>query len=43
MTLSMLTTPWLLERYGYRHTYIGAVTLLMAAAFGGLAAGSIWS
>ncbi|MDQ2734329.1 MAG: MFS transporter, partial [Pseudomonadota bacterium] len=24
MTLSMLTTPWLLERYGYRHTYIGA-------------------
>ncbi|HEY5321577.1 MAG TPA: DHA2 family efflux MFS transporter permease subunit [Caldimonas sp.] len=29
MTLSMLTTPWLLERYGYRHTYIGAVVLLM--------------
>ena len=29
MTLSMLTTPWLLERYGYRHTYIGAVSLLM--------------
>ena len=29
MTLSMLTTPWLLERYGYRHTYIGAVALLM--------------
>ena len=28
MTLSMLTTPWLLGRYGYRHTYIGAVTLL---------------
>ena len=25
MTLSMLTTPWLLERYGYRHTYTGAV------------------
>jgi MFS family permease len=21
MTLSMLTTPWLLERFGYRHTY----------------------
>ncbi len=30
MTLSMLTTPWLLERYGYRHTYFGAVALLMA-------------
>ena len=29
MTLSMLTTPWLLERYGYRHTYCGAVLLLM--------------
>ena len=29
MTLSMLTTPWLLDRYGYRHTYIGAVALLM--------------
>ena len=36
MTLSMLTTPWLLERYGYRHTYFGAVTLLMA---GGIAGG----
>src|SRR5205085_5507408 len=30
MTLSMLTTPWLLSRYGYRHTYTGAVVLLMA-------------
>ena len=29
LTLSMLTTPWLHERYGYRHTYIGAVVLLM--------------
>src|ERR1051325_5499852 len=29
MTLSMLTTPWLFERYGYRHTYAGAVLLLM--------------
>lgn len=36
MTLSMLTTPWLLERYGYRHTYIGAVLLLM---LGGVAGG----
>ena len=30
MTLSMLTTPWLLARYGYRHTYLGAVTVLLA-------------
>jgi EmrB/QacA subfamily drug resistance transporter len=37
MTLSMLTTPWLLDRYGYRHTYTGAVLLLMAGGVvGGL-------
>ncbi|HEY2187008.1 MAG TPA: DHA2 family efflux MFS transporter permease subunit [Caldimonas sp.] len=37
MTLSMLTTPWLLSRYGYRHTYTGAVMLLMAGGVvGGL-------
>jgi EmrB/QacA subfamily drug resistance transporter len=37
MTLSMLTTPWLLERYGYRHVYIGAVLLLMVGGvIGGL-------
>jgi EmrB/QacA subfamily drug resistance transporter len=36
MTLSMLTTPWLLERYGYRHTYFGAVLLLLV---GGIAGG----
>ena len=37
MTLSMLTTPWLLERYGYRHTYTGAVGLLMTGGvIGGL-------
>ena len=36
MTLSMLTTPWLLERFGYRHTYVGAVLLLMC---GGIAGG----
>ena len=40
MTLSMLTTPWLLERYGYRHTYSGAVALLMAGGIlGGIAPG----
>ena len=37
MTLSMLTTPWLLDRYGYRHTYLGAVLLLLAGGIvGGL-------
>src|SRR6185295_1582 len=36
MTISMLTTPWLLDRYGYRHAYIGAVALLMV---GGVAGG----
>ena len=35
MTVSMLTTPWLLSRFGYRRTY-GAVTLLlMAGGIGG--------
>ncbi|WP_027477688.1 MFS transporter [Curvibacter gracilis] len=29
MTVSMLTTPWLLARYGYRRTYSGAVALLL--------------
>lgn len=38
MTLSMLTTPWLLARFGYRHTYLGAVALLGAGGVvGGLA------
>jgi EmrB/QacA subfamily drug resistance transporter len=36
MTLSMLTTPWLLERFGYRHAYVGAVLLLL---IGGVAGG----
>ena len=37
MTVSMLTTPWLLERYGYRHAYCGAMALLMTGGiFGGL-------
>jgi EmrB/QacA subfamily drug resistance transporter len=40
MTLSMLTTPWLLERFGYRHTYCGAVALLMLGGVaGGLSSG----
>ncbi|HWH83756.1 MAG TPA: DHA2 family efflux MFS transporter permease subunit [Burkholderiaceae bacterium] len=37
MTLSMLTTPWLLQRFGYRHTYIAVVALLLAGGvIGGL-------
>jgi EmrB/QacA subfamily drug resistance transporter len=35
MTLSMLTTPWLLERYGYRRTYCGAVVLLLLGGITG--------
>jgi EmrB/QacA subfamily drug resistance transporter len=34
-TVSMLTTPWLLSRYGYRATYVGAVLLLLAGGIGG--------
>ena len=30
MTVSMLTTPWLLARYGYRRTYSGCMGLLLA-------------
>ena len=37
MTVSMLTTPWLLSRYGYRQTYLGCMGLLM---IGGIAGGS---
>ena len=36
MTLSMLTTPWLLGRYGYRRTYIAALSMLM---LGGIVGG----
>jgi len=38
MTVSMPLTPWLLERHGYRRTYVGAVLLLLAGSvIGGLA------
>lgn len=33
MTLSMLLTPWLLNRYGLRRTFIGAAMLLGAGGF----------
>lgn len=36
MTMSMLTTPWLLGRFGYRATYVGCMLLLLA---GGLVGG----
>lgn len=36
MTLSMLTTPWLLLRFGLRRTYTGAIWLLLV---GGIAGG----
>jgi len=37
MTVSMLTTPWLLARHGYRRTYAGTMWLLMAGGMmGGL-------
>ncbi|WP_460890928.1 MFS transporter, partial [Ramlibacter alkalitolerans] len=35
MTISMLTTPWLLSRFGYRRTYVGTMILLMAGGIGG--------
>ena len=34
-TVSMLTTPWLLSRYGYRSTDVGAMLLLLAGGVGG--------
>ena len=38
MTVSMLTTPWLLARFGYRSTYAGAMLVLLAGGLlGGLA------
>lgn len=35
MTLSMMTTPRLLQAWGYRGTYMGAVGLLMLGGIGG--------
>ncbi|MEO8151662.1 MAG: DHA2 family efflux MFS transporter permease subunit [Rhizobacter sp.] len=35
VTISMLATPWLLGRFGYRRTYFAAVFLLMAGGIGG--------
>jgi len=35
MTVSMLTTPWLLARFGYRTTYMGCMLLLLTAGIAG--------
>ena len=35
MTVSMLTTPWLLARYGYRRTYVGTMVLLLVGGMVG--------
>lgn len=35
MTLSMLTTPWLLQRFGLRRTFAGAVSLLLVGGMVG--------
>ena len=43
MTVSMLTTPWLLERYGYRRTYAVTMWLLLAGGMvGGLSNDYAW-
>lgn len=40
MTVSMLTTPWLLGRYGYRRTYFACMLLLMGGGVLGGVAGN---
>ncbi|MEF7617044.1 DHA2 family efflux MFS transporter permease subunit [Aquincola sp. MAHUQ-54] len=35
MTVSMLVTPWLLDRFGLRGTYVGVTLLLMLGGIGG--------
>jgi EmrB/QacA subfamily drug resistance transporter len=43
MTVSMLTTPWLLARFGYRTTYMGCMVVLLTAGIaGGLSADYNW-
>ncbi len=43
MTVSMLTTPWLLARFGYRSTYMGCMLVLLSAGIaGGLASNYNW-
>jgi EmrB/QacA subfamily drug resistance transporter len=42
MTVAMLTTPWLLNRFGYRRIYAGTMLLLMAGGVAGGFAGSFY-
>jgi len=43
MTVSMLTTPWLLMRFGYRAVYVGTMLLLLVGGLlGGLASQFTW-
>jgi EmrB/QacA subfamily drug resistance transporter len=42
MTVSMLTTPWLLARFGYRRTYVGTMVLLLAGGVAGGLANQFW-
>lgn len=42
MTVAMLTTPWLLARFGYRRTYVATMTLLMAGGIAGGLANQYW-
>lgn len=42
-TVGMLTTPWMLARFGYRATYVATMLLLMAGGIlGGLAGSFAW-
>jgi len=41
-TVAMLTTPWLLARYGYRATYVGAMVVLLIGGVGGGLASEYW-
>ena len=41
-TVAMLVTPWLLARFGYRATYVGAVLLLLAGGISGGEAHAYW-
>jgi len=42
MTVAMLTTPWLLARFGYRRTYVGTMTLLLVGGVAGGLSNQFW-
>ena len=42
MTVSMLTTPWLLSRYGYRRVYVGTMLVLLTGGIAGGLADQYW-